>query len=304
MALLVVARVVLPPPVPPRGRIRVVAPSGPFDRTLALKGLAWLSSRYRVEYDRGIFRREGFLAGTDHRRLDELDAALRSDVHAVVAVRGGYGLGRIAHHASWRLLAERPKWLVGFSDATVLHVEAARVGVASMHGPMVASLGRGDARGREAFAGCLEGPTAPRVFDGLRVLHPGAVAGPLFGGNLTVLAACHAAGRLRVPEGAVLLLEDVSEAPYRIDRTLTSLLIAGALDRVAGVVLGDFTDCDAGRHGVPVEDVLAERLAALRVPVSAGLPVGHGPRNEPVVLGARARLEGAKLVLEVPRDAG
>ncbi len=287
----------LPPPVPRRGRIRVIAPSGPFDRALALRGLAWLKSLYTVEYDRGLFDREGFLAGSDARRVKELDAALGSDADAVVAVRGGYGIGRIAHLADWRALAARPKWLVGFSDVTALHVEVARLRLASVHGAMVASLGRGDARAREAFAGCLAAPGARRVFDHLEVVRPGAAEGPLVGGNLTVLVACHAAGRLRLPEGAIVLLEDVGEAPYRIDRMLTALTVSGALDRVSGFVLGDFTDADPGRHGVAAGDVLAERLGALRVPVLAGLPVGHAARNEPVVLGAPARIGGGALVL-------
>jgi muramoyltetrapeptide carboxypeptidase len=108
-----------------------------------------------------------------------------------------------------------------------------------------------------------------------------------------VLFACAAAGRLSIPQGAVLLIEDVGEAPYRIDRMLSALLSAGTLDSVSAVIVGDFVDCHPGRYGVSAESVLRERLADLGVPVVAGAPVGHARRNDPVVLGATARVDGS-----------
>jgi muramoyltetrapeptide carboxypeptidase len=113
------------------------------------------------------------------------------------------------------------------------------------------------------------------------------------GGNLTVLFACAAAGRLCIPRGSLLLLEDVGEAPYRVDRMLSALLVSGALDGVAGVILGSFIDAPPGRYGVAVEDVLRERLEPLAVPVVAGFPSGHGVLNESVHLGLPARVDGS-----------
>lgn len=284
---------IVPRALRPGDPIRIVAPSGPFDRTLVLRGLGWLSERYEVRFGAGVFARQGYLAGSDERRLAELDAALRDpDARAVVAARGGYGLTRIAHAADTRALRDDPKWLVGFSDVTALHVEAQRAGVASLHAHNVAGLGRGDAHARAAWSEALENPRAPRRFDGLTVVRSGAAEGPIFGGNLTVLFACAAAGRLAIPTGAVLLLEDVGEAPYRVDRMLSGLLVGGALDRIAAILVGDFVDAAPGRYGVPIMTVLAERLGQLGVPVLAGLPVGHAPRNEPIHLGLRARVDG------------
>jgi muramoyltetrapeptide carboxypeptidase len=114
-----------------------------------------------------------------------------------------------------------------------------------------------------------------------------------------VLFSAHAAGRLRLPDGCLLFLEDVTEASYRIDRMLTALLLSGALERVSGVVLGDFTDCSPAPHGVPVDAVLLERLATLGVPVAAGLPVGHGVVNEPLALGLRAELDATRGTLRL-----
>jgi muramoyltetrapeptide carboxypeptidase len=285
--------VIVPPALRPGDRVRVIAPSGPFDRTLVLRGLGWLSERYDVKFGTSLFDRDGYLAGPDTRRLSELNDALRDpETRAIVATRGGYGLTRIAHAIDTEALRRHPKWLVGFSDVTALHIEAQRADVASLHAHNIAGLGRGDAHTRASWVDALERPGAPRRYGGLAVIRTGLAEGPVVGGNLTVLFTCAAIGRLRFPPGAVLLLEDVGEAPYRVDRMLTALLVSGALDAIAAVLVGSFTDAPPGRYGVPIEHVLRERLGALAVPVLFGLPVGHTARNEPVHLGLRVRVDG------------
>jgi muramoyltetrapeptide carboxypeptidase len=284
--------VIFPPPLRPGDLVAVVAPSGPFEHVLAWVGLGWLARRYRVRFTRGLFARRGYLAGADDRRRDELAAALADpEVRAVVAARGGYGASRFAHGLDWAAFARAPRWIVGFSDVTALHVEAARAGVASIHGPNLTALGRGDFRTRASFVRALEQPDAPRTYRGLGVIRPGAAAGPLFGGNLTMLHACAAAGRLAIPEGCVLLLEDVTERPYRVDRMLATLAVGGHLSRAAAIVLGDFTQCDPGPDGVTIDAVLEESLSPLGVPVVRGVPVGHDLRNDPVLLGGPARVD-------------
>jgi muramoyltetrapeptide carboxypeptidase len=211
----------------------------------------------------------------------------------VLAARGGYGLTRIISAVDAARFREHPVWIAGFSDITALHVEAQRAGVASLHADNVAGLGRGDAAARERFVAALEAPETERCFDGLASFRGGSASGPVMGGNLTLLFTAAASGRLHVPRGAVLFIEDVGEAPYRVDRMLTALITSGALDAVAGVLVGDFTDAPPGRHGVPVEDVLRERLNELRVPVLAGFPAGHGAHNEPIHFGLPARLDGS-----------
>lgn len=282
---------IVPPAPGPTDRVAVVAPSSPFEHTLAWRALGVLARAHRVDFDRGMFERRGFLAGGDARREAELARALRAPgVGVILAARGGHGALRFVHRLPWGALRDSPRWIVGFSDVTALHVEAARVGVASLHAPHLTALGRSDARSHRALLEAIADPARPRAFPGLEVVVPGEARGPLFGGNLTVLHACAAAGRLQVPDGAVLLLEDVTERPYRIDRMLVTLAVGGHLDRVAAVALGDFTACDPGPDGVSVREVLVERLGSLGVPVVAGLPVGHEARNEPVALGMPARV--------------
>lgn len=269
----------------------MIAPSGPFDRTLVLRGMAWLGKRYRVEFDWSIFERTGFLAGNDARRLSELNHALADPgLDAIIAGRGGYGLTRIAHLADYGALLRHPKWIVGFSDITALHVEAAALGVASMHGPNVAALGRSDDWTQQRFIRALETPHQKTSFEGLGVLRPGLARGRLAGGNLSLLFACQATGRLRFPAGAIVLIEDVTESAYRVDRMLSALLAAGALDGIGGVVVGDFSDCPDSQR-VSVSDVIEERLAGLGVPVLTGLRFGHERYNEFVPLGIFAELD-------------
>jgi muramoyltetrapeptide carboxypeptidase len=295
--------VIYPDALVPRDRVRVIAPSGPFDRTLFYRGLGWLSRRYRVEWSPRIFERQGYLAGDDRRRLDELSSALEDPgVRAIIAVRGGYGAGRVCHLAAFDQLATQPKWLVGFSDFTVLHLEAARMGVCSLHAANLSGLGRADHRGRDAWLAALEAPRAPRVWQSLEVLAEGSADGPIIGGNLTLIASHALGGRLRMPHGCILFLEEVNEAPYRIDRMLTALSISGRLEGVAGVCVGQLTGCGPADARPSALEVIAERLRPLGVPVLAGLPVGHDHPNEPLVLGARAKLTSSPAELRLMAD--
>jgi len=279
-----------PAPLCPGDLISVVAPASGFNALLGWRGLGFLAERYRVRFDRNMFEKRGYLAGSDDRRRDELARALSDpSVRAIVCARGGYGVSRIVADLPWEAFAKHPKWIVGFSDITALHVEATRLGVGSVHAPHLNSLGQSDARGRNAWLDALEMPERPRSYV-LQAIASGEARGPLVGGNLTVLHACAAAGRLALPRGCVLFLEDIGERPYRIDRVLTTLVQGSHLRGVAGVVLGDFTECFPGPDGVTIEAVLRERLGSAGIPVASGLPAGHGDRNDPLVLGRIAEL--------------
>lgn len=298
-------RVLYPPPVRPGDTLRVVAPSGPFDRALFFRAIAWLSQRYRVVWSRGSLERKGFLAGDDPRRLSELNEALRDpDARAIVAVRGGYGASRICHEADFASLALHPKWCVGFSDFTALHLEAVRAGVSTLHAANLISLGRGDACSRDDWIRAVEEPLARRCFDGLDVIVDGQAHGALVGGNLTLLFTCAASGRLSLPENCLLFLEEVNEAPYQIDRMLTGLLVGGHLRRVAGICVGDLGHSSSQVTSTQSREVVRERLAVLDVPILAGIPVGHILRNQPLPLGVPALLSGTGKQLVVNPSPG
>lgn len=284
-----------PLPLAPGARIRVVAPSGPFDADLLARGVARLSERYEVLLDVPPPElRDGYFAEGDEHRLARFQSALDAeDASAILLARGGYGLARLVPRLDFSRFLAAPRWFVGFSDGTVVHQALNSCGVASLHAPNGTTLANAAEEDLEALIAALEGrPALLRCTPAPEV----AVEGPLLGGNLTVLFAEAASGRLAPARGALVLLEDVSETSYRVDRMLTALRDRGFFDGARGVLLGDFTDCSPGKFEVPVERVL-EGLADLGIPVLRGLPVGHGDRNAPLVLGAWTRVDGARGVV-------
>jgi muramoyltetrapeptide carboxypeptidase len=276
-------------------RIQVVAPAGPFDAADFARGVERLRARYDVRHDPAILDRTGYLAGSDERRGRELLAALQDDsVHAILAARGGYGATRLLDRIPAALVSAHPKLLAGFSDITALHALWARAGVGSLHGPMVATLGRGSEALVERFCHALEGALPPPIL-GLSTVTRGRARGPLLGGNLAVLTALVGTPYALPLEGCVLFLEDTGERPYRVDRMLTTWLQASLLEKPVAIVLGAFSDAAPGPDGVTVEQVLAERLGNLGKPVLAGVPAGHVEDNLELPLGA---------VVEVDADRG
>jgi muramoyltetrapeptide carboxypeptidase len=292
---------VLPSALRPGDLVGVVAPSSPAPEMNLWRGLAWVRDRYRVRTTPRIFARRGYLAGGDAERAVELARALADpEIKAILVARGGYGAMRLLSlpaATELRELARRPKWIVGFSDVTALHAEAWEQGVASVHGPHVAVLADASPSDRAAWLAALERPHAPREWSGLTVVHRGEATGPIVGGNLTLLVSMAASGRLAFPDGAILAIEDTNERPYRVDRMLTALALGGYLRHVVGIVVGSFDRCEPGPDGVSALDVVAERTVALKVPVLAAAPFGHGDVNQAFVMGAVARISGSTLAL-------
>jgi muramoyltetrapeptide carboxypeptidase len=270
----------------------VIAPSSPFDREAFERGVARLRARYTVSYDEAIFVRDGFLAGSDARRVDELHRALADDdVDAIACGRGGYGAMRLLPSIDVALVARAAKLLVGFSDVTALHAVWQRAGLRSLHASMVAALGRIPEARVARWTRAVEG-YVPFSGHDAAIRNRGRVTAPLVGGNLAVLAALAGTPFFPPVDGAVVLLEDVAEAPYRVDRMLTTLRLSGALDRAAGVLIGDFTRCDPGADGRTVDEVLRDRLLDLPIPVLGPVPVGHSDdENWEVALGGLVDLD-------------
>ena len=281
--------------VPTGGALGVFAPSSPFDQARFESGLEVLKGLgYRVHVHPQAHERAGFLAGPDPSRLRALMELLQdSNIDGIIAARGGYGAHRLLSDFDAVRAAALRKVLIGFSDVVVLHQALHKAGLQSVHGPVVTQLGDLDPSAHRHLAHLLEDPSAPLRLSALGpVIAPGRATGPLVGGCLAVLVALVGTPHLFVPRDSILLLEDVGEVPYRLDRMLTHLRLAGVFERVAGVALGDFVGCGAPRSGEPsAAEVLEERLGDLGVPVLSGLPIGHGTQNLAVPLGAKATLD-------------
>jgi len=279
-------------------RVAVIAPASAFDRPSFEAGLALLAARYDVRYGEGIFERQRYLAGPDERRLRELTGALLDPaIKAVFCARGGYGATRLLQHlGSVRLAARKP--LVGFSDITALHLWLQSLGWMSIHGPVLTQLGKLPAETRERLFGLLESSSPAAALLGSETYVPGVAEGPLLGGTLSVVTRLLGTSWLAPLDGAILLLEDVGERPYRLDRMWTHLALAGVFARVRGIALGSFTRCEEPDSDYAAADVLRELARATGLPCVAGFPIGHGEHNEPVPLGARVRLDAGARRLE------
>jgi muramoyltetrapeptide carboxypeptidase len=282
----------------PGDKVAVIAPASAFDRDSFAAGLALINARYRAEHDPAIFARHRYLAGEDPRRLTELLAALADpEVRAVFCARGGYGATRLLLKLKDQAVPGPAKPLVGFSDITALHLWLQAAGRISIHGPVLTQLGRLAPAAAERLFALLESVRPPPSLRGTDCYVPGVVEGPLLGGNLSVLTRMLGTAFMPALDGAVLLLEDQGERPYRLDRMWTHLQLAGALTRVRGIVLGSFTACEEPGAAFGSAEVLRELAGATGLPCAAGFPIGHGADNEAVPLGARVRLDAEDLSL-------
>lgn len=278
------------PALHPGDPVTVIAPSGPFDRAAFEAGLAVLAGRYRIRYDEGMAARHRYLAGSDARRLAELKAALADeDSRAVFCARGGYGMLRLL--AGLEGCPMTPKAVVGFSDITALHAWLARARRTSIHGPVVTQLGRLDAADAARLFALLESTAPPEPLAGTDTFAGGTAEGPLLGGNLAVFTRLLGTDYLPALAGAILLLEDVGERPYQLDRMWTHLALAGVFGVIRGIVLGTFTGCEERDASYSSAEVLRELAAGTGLPCAAGFPIGHGEHNAAVPLGARVRLD-------------
>jgi muramoyltetrapeptide carboxypeptidase len=287
-----------PPAVRPGDRVAVVAPASAFDRAAFETGLALIGARYEVEYDAGLFERRRYLAGDDERRLTELNAALANpDIRAVFCARGGYGATRLLARLGPAGVHMPAKPLVGFSDITSLHLWLQSHGMTSIHAPVLTQLGRLPPATAVRLFALLESSSPAAPLTGSATYVEGIAEGPLLGGNLSVFSRLLGTPFMPELSGAVLLLEDLGERPYRLDRIWTHLQLAGVFERIAGLVLGEFIDCEEKDAPYSSADVLRELAAATGLPCAAGFPIGHGAVNDPVPLGVRVRLDAGERTL-------
>jgi muramoyltetrapeptide carboxypeptidase len=279
--------------------VALVSPSGPVPAARADAAVGVLTGwGLRTRLGEHALARNGYLAGTDEQRLADLNAALGDPaVRAVLCLRGGYGIQRIIDGVDLDAVRRDPKLVMGFSDITALHLALWQgAQLATVHGPVAAQLDKGaqspTALGAKTVLMSANPVTvkADEAESTFRVRSPGRAAGVLLGGNLAMLASTVGTAHLPDLTGAILLIEDVNEEPYRIDRMLTQLLRSGALAGLAGVAIGQFTDCDDD-GSITAEDVLAERLTPLGVPLLGGLPIGHGDQHVAIGVGVPATLD-------------
>ena len=286
-------------------RVRIVAPCGAFDQERFKNGIHLLEKAgFTAVFDDSVFATHRYLAGKDDRRLAEIRAALDDpDAQAIWVARGGYGATRLVDQIAEESVAEAGKWLVGFSDVTALHALWARAGVQSIHGANITTLGDWGPDARSELYGLLKS-NAVQEFTGSVLGGSGKAVGAVLGGNLAVLTALIGTGQLPDFRDAVVILEDIGERPYKLDRMLTQHRQAKTFEGAAAVVVGQLTGCDP-REGADFTtlDVVKENLAHLGVPILCGVALGHEGSSRAVTLGARGCVDTADATFTIDRLA-
>jgi muramoyltetrapeptide carboxypeptidase len=240
------------------------------------------------------FGQHNYFSGTDEQRLHDFQLALDNpDVKAIICARGGYGCVRIVEQLQWASLLRDPKWIVGFSDVTVLHQKALRLGVESIHATMPLNYRENTPEALDSLWQSLTAGSVQHEW----ATHPdnrtGSATGTVIGGNLSILYSLLATPLNPPFEGAILFIEDVGEQLYHIDRIFQTLKLSGALDRIGGLIVGGMTDMreTATPTGLVLEELILDQLRYRRIPVAFQAPVGHIPDNRAMICGAKGRLE-------------
>ena len=238
-----------------------------------------------------------FLAGSDSERLEIFQTLWKDpEVKAIMAIRGGYGTLRLLGQLDFDLFSEIPKTLIGFSDISgLLNVITAKTGLITFHGPNLTTLAHTEKHSLEIMLHNLMHPLPPPLkTPNLEIIRPGNAEGTLVGGNLATLT--HLLGTPFQPQWdkSILFLEDVGEAPYRIDRFLTQLVMSGVVNNIKGLILGEFRGCGE-------QEVIWQRLEELTheadIPLWANFPVGHGQENQTLAIGSRVMMDSGTGIL-------
>ncbi len=288
-----------PRPLRPGDCVAVVAPSSPVNPNRLKRGLRALRRLdLQVLEAPHLYDRWGFLAGTDKDRAAALqEMFLREEVKGIFCARGGYGAGRILPYLDLKLIRRHPKVFLGSSDVTILHLALTqRAGLVTFHGPMVEpdfSRGNNPLTHRSLRALILNDTTFEGTIAGRFLARKGRITGELTGGNLSLVTFSLGTPFAIETRGKVLFLEEVNEEPYRIDRMLTHLKLAGKLEEVRGIVFGEMVGCKprAGPTSFSVTDVLARFAQEVDIPCFATFPSGHGRENVVLPMGGRIALQ-------------
>lgn len=289
--------IIHPPRLKPGDTLAIVAPAGPIESRQGLQQGITLLERmgFHVRFDDRIFQSSRYLAGDDASRAGELLEAFKDPaVSGIISLRGGYGCSRLIPFLTGKRLRQNPKVFMGFSDLTTLHLYfRRRFGWITLHGPMAASIG-GISAGQEQhiFSMWTDPGYRPVLsFEQLETWAPGSAEGTLTGGCLSLVAASIGTPYEIRTAGKILFLEDQGEAPYKLDRMLTHLRLAGKLQSIAGLLLGEFPDCQPAGGDYTASDTLRDILMKFDVPILANFPAGHGADNWAIPLGARIRID-------------
>lgn len=283
-------------------KMAIISPSSPTN-SIDTQKIANALKKYGYEpvYGQASFNQERFLAGIDEVRADDIMwAFIDKSIDAIMTLRGGYGSARILDKIDYKFIAKHKKPLFGFSDATALQLALWKKSKLVSYSGMQASFLQDKINTGldKTFEAILKGKKIS--WQGLIPLTKGKTTGRLVGGTLTLINSLIGTPYEPNFKKAILVLEDVGEDPYRIDRMLTQLRLSGIFDKISGVVLGDWHNCiSKDQSDGDIDTVLSEHFCSLSIPVVKGFPYGHGVKGTIFPIGAKARLNATKGILEI-----
>lgn len=296
-----------PPRLKQGDTIGIVAPASHFDLEKFNKGIDLLESMgFNTSVPERLFNKKGYFAGSDLERAEMVNGYFAdTNVKAIMCARGGYGSIRILSLLDYKTIQKNPKIFVGFSDVSaLLSTLYLKCRLVTFHGPTVTTLGNSDNRTKDSLLSMITSGEKPEIaMESGITIQPGSASGPVLGGNLTTL--CHLLGTRFQPDfkGCILFLEDRGEAAYRIDRMLSQMKLAGCFNGLAGFILGAFEDCgDTDDIIRIVGDIFKDD----KIPILAGLEVGHGKRNLAIPTGLNATVNADQklLIFHEPATTG
>lgn len=285
-----------PPQLAHGSTIGILCPAGaiPMEK-VSITAQVLESWGYQVRIGKTVGTQFGHFAASDLDRQNELQSMMDDpEIHAILCARGGYGLSRIASELNFTKIKAHPKWVIGFSDITILHAALQRQGIQSIHGPMSAGFGKGDAGLPYIIAlkQMLEGAALPVEAKSHPANLLGHSKGILVGGNLCLMTHLIGGENQLDTKGKILCFEDVGEYHYNVDRMLIQCKNAGLLDGLAGLVVGGFTDMkdEAAEFGETIIDMILRITKGANYPICFDFPISHDLNNMPVQLGATYQL--------------
>lgn len=281
----------------PGDQISIVAPAGVVEQGYIEKAVHLFESwGLKVKTGQNLFVRNNQFAGSDKQRTADLQNALDDeDIKAVICARGGYGTLRIIDKINWNKFVNNPKWLVGFSDITVLHSRIHHLGIQSIHAAMPVNFEKLsltsktiELLGETLFQGRLK-----YEFSSGKSNIKGTEIAPVTGGNLSLLYALGSTRYMPDLEGKILFFEDVGEQYYHLDRMLQALRLSGKMDKLSGLIVGGLTDMQDGKHsfGKTPHEIISDIVAGYDFPVIFDFPAGHQLENYPLIFGSETAME-------------
>ncbi len=289
----------LPPFLKYGDKICIISPSGNINPEF-IDGATQVLNNWGLKVVEGKFARTeyGRFAGTKEQRISDLQAAFDdSEVKAILCSRGGYGLVQIVDNLDFTRFVESPKWLIGFSDITILHNAITNLGIASIHGIMAKHLTElpADCEQVEKLKSLLFGKLPEYKIPAHPQNRVGKATGKLIGGNLSVLAGMIGTSFDLPYKNNILFIEDIDEKPYHIDRMMNHLKLCGALSKISGIIVGQFSDCEEDPQMMQsITEIIFDAVSDYQYPVCFGFPAGHVDYNLPLILGENLTLSVTK----------